>query len=262
MANLFTGEPYKVNPSSVKFDTSIVEFSRVHSKEEYEATKLSIKQSGQIYPICINDQTGLCEDGRHRVKACAELGIDVLCVQVNGNASIRDRLALYNIGDMSGRDLSPAQKAIQAHKFILLTGTKLKTAAAMFKSTVREVSDANAIAGMGRNDILDVITEAGSYQIPGRPKPSKSLRAIAAHFRAIEEEVEVNAEEEIHIDYTEFINTERGKSEYYGLLTTVGASYHELKVLIVNYLNYKYQLKVNPTTGEVDETVADKPPKK
>jgi ParB-like chromosome segregation protein Spo0J len=42
--------------------------------EEYEALKRSIAEHGQVYPILV-DQNGQVIDGRHRLRACIELGL-------------------------------------------------------------------------------------------------------------------------------------------------------------------------------------------
>ena len=112
---IYTSEVYMVEPDSIRFDQSMVEFNRVQTDEEYQATKASIAKFGQLTPIAVNDRTGMGEDGRHRARACIELGIDVICRQVNGELDKITRLGLYNADAMSGRDLTPAQKAIQAH---------------------------------------------------------------------------------------------------------------------------------------------------
>lgn len=253
MSSIYVGSPYKVKPSSVRFDEEMTEFNRMHNESEYLATKLSIAGPlGQTTPICINDQTGLCEDGRHRVRACEELDIDVLCVQIDGKTDKSTRIELYNLYAMSGRDLTPAQKAIQAHKFIKLTGQTVAEGAKRFKSTDRNVNDANTIAGLGRDDILKEITQFGVWIRPNG-KPVKSLRTIASELRAQSEELEVVKSNTDKIDYEGMINTEKGKAMFWELRGLMSTSQHESDMVLVELLNYKYVLKVNNETGEIDE---------
>lgn len=80
MSKYYTSEEYTVSPNSVKFDPEMVEFNRVQTDEEYQATKASIAKFGQLTPIAINDRTGMGEDGRHRARACIELYVDKLMV--------------------------------------------------------------------------------------------------------------------------------------------------------------------------------------
>lgn len=244
---------YSVSPSSIRFDQEMVEFNRIPDEAEYEATKLSIMSIGQQAPISINSKTGLCEDGRTRCRICIELGIDVNCIEVDGNLSKTERLAIYNINAMSGRDLTASQKAIQAQKYAKLVGEPLDVSAKRFKTTSRNVSDANTIAGLGRTDILDAITKYGEWIRPSGGKPVKSLRAIASELRAEKEELESITDMTSKIDYESMINTERGKSEFWQLRTVMQMSQHESDMILVKMLNYKYVLKVNKETGEIDE---------
>ena len=255
MSNLFIGKIYSVDPSQIRFDQDITEFNRAYNPVEYEATKISIQENGQDRPICINNKTGLCEDGRHRTKICKELGIDVKCIQINGDSAIKSRIDIYNMEAMSGRDLTTAQKAIQAHRYLRLVGpdVKLVQAAKKFKVSTREVNEANTIAGLGRQDILDTIAEEGVWMIPDKAKPSKSLRAISSYLKSQNEEIEIEDENTCKIDYLDLINTEKGKSEFFNIRTLALMSGRELNILVVNYLNLKYKLKVNEETGEVLE---------
>ena len=253
MSKYYTSEEYTVSPNSVKFDPEMVEFNRIQTDEEYQATKASIAKFGQLTPIAVNDKTGMGEDGRHRARACMELGIDVICRQVNGELDKATRLGLYNVDAMSGRDLTPAQKAIQAHKFIKMTKQTIAEGAVMFKSTTRHVSDANTIAGLGRTDILDTISRTGEWTRPTGGKPVKSLRTIAQELRAEAEELEVIDDNTTNIDYEAMINTERGKLRFWELRTLMQMSQHEANMVLVKMLNYEYVLKVNKVTGEIDE---------
>ena len=253
MSNYYIGKEYTVSPSSIRFDQEMVEFNRVQTDAEYQATKASIAKFGQLTPIAINDRTGMGEDGRHRARACIELGIDVVCRQVNGELDKITRLGLYNADAMSGRDLTPAQKAIQAHKFVKISGQTIAEGAMMFKSSVRNVGDANSIAGLGRNDILDTIAKYGEWTRPIGGKPVKSLRTIAQELRAEAEELEVIDDNTTNIDYEAMINTERGKLRFWELRTLMQMSQHEANMVLVKMLNYEYVLKVNKTTGEIDE---------
>lgn len=242
---------YVVSPSSVRFDQEMVEFNRVPDGTEYEATKLSISLVGQQDPIAINDQSGLCEDGRTRCRACTELGIEVKCVEIDGSIPKVERLAMYNINAMSGRDLTPAQKAIQAHKYAKLTNDSIDLCAKRFKSTTRNVSDANTIAGLGRTDILDAITAKGEWTRPTGGKPVKSLRTIASELRAEQEVLKETIDNQVKIDYSELINTQRGKTQYWQLRTILQIDPSTIDRLLVELMNYRYVLDVDADTGEV-----------
>lgn len=253
MNSLYVGDTYTVKPSSIRFDQDMVEFNRMHTEEEYTATKLSIDKGGQNLPICVNDQTGLCEDGRHRVKACLELEIDVKCVLVDGKATKEQRLDLYNIDSMAGRDLNTAQKAIQAHKYAVLTGVSLETAAIQFKTNKRSAVAASSIAGLGKQDILTQIAKDGYWTNPADNKKIRDLRKIATILRKDSEVLEEVSNTTPIIEYTELINTEKGKEEFWRLKTILQMSTEALSIHLVEHLNMKYVLKVNKETGEIDE---------
>lgn len=252
MSSIYVGEEYLVDPRSIRFDTKMIEFNRTHTKEEYESTKLSIAGPlGQQAPIAINNITGLCENGRHRVKICIELGIDVKCIQVDGGSSDVLRLELYNMDQMSGRELTTAQKAVQAHKYIKLTGEPLKSVAKKYRTNERAVNAANTISGLGREDILRAVELDGQWTSP-KGRTSKDLRRIATDLKAEVEELE-DIDEGISIDYVDMINTEKGKSEYWRIRTLVQLSGHELNKLLVDHMNLLYKLKVDNVTGEVKD---------
>jgi len=251
--SLYIGERYKVDPASIRFSQEMVEFNRVHSAEEYEATKLSIGSSiGQLNPICVNSETGLVEDGRHRVKICKELGIDVECVQINGKLPKKTRLEVYNIDAMSGRDLNTAQRAVQAHKFSLATDESLDVCAARFKTNKRAVNSANSIAGLGRSDVLDAIMIDGCWKKPDG-RCSKDLRVIVSILKAESEDITENVKvPEIH--YEDYIDTPTGVVEFWKARSLALLSAHELSLLLIELMNERYKVKVDEDTGEVKST--------
>lgn len=245
------GEEYAVNPTSIRFAQEMVEFNREQYASEYMATKLSIKDIGQLNAIAVNSETGLCEDGRHRVKACTELGIDVKCILVDGKQDIKTRLGIYNIDLMSGRSPNVAQKAIQAHKYALLTGSTVADCAVRFDVKVRNINSANTIAGLGRTDILDEIAKVGGWVRPDGGKPVVSLRAIASELRAESEKLKEIENNTAKIDYEALINTEKGKGLFWQQRHMLQNNQHEMDMMLVELLNFKYVLDCDPETGEV-----------
>ena len=51
MNKYYTSDEYTVSPHSIKFDPEMVEFNRIQTDEEYQATKASIAKFGQLTPI-------------------------------------------------------------------------------------------------------------------------------------------------------------------------------------------------------------------
>ena len=251
---IYTSEVYSVDPSSIRFDQRIVEFNRVHSEGEYLRTEMSIKSIGQQQPIAINDKTGLCENGRHRVRICKDLGIQVKCIQINGDIPEETRYEIHNLEQMSGKDFTAAQKAIQAHKFAKLMQVPVNTAVKRFNAHERLVYAANTISGLGRDDILRTINEKG-YWVDPTGKKVKDLRSIASQLKSETEEI-IIAKSEVHMNYEDQILTDKGKEEFWRKRTLVNMSQHELNLLLVEYMNMKYKLKVNEETGEIVDMIA------
>ncbi len=249
--NMYVGTEYMVDPSSIRFDQYMVEFNRTYTESEYLQTKLSIESIGQQVPIHINNKTGLCENGRHRVQICKELGIQVKCIQVDGTLSIPVRLELYNLDQMSGKELTTGQKAIQAHKYAKIAKVTLDYAASRFNTNRRAVAAANTIAGLGRVDILDAVHSTG-YWKDDQGNKIKDLRTIAKHLKSSIDDTDVLAMDAA-INYEDLITTEKGKAEFWRKRTLVNMSQHELNIVLVEYMNMKYKLKIDSETGEVDD---------
>lgn len=248
---IYTSKEYMVDPLTIMFDKGMVEFNRIHTQGEYESTIMSINSIGQLSPIEINSDTGLCENGRHRVRACISLGIQVKCIKINGKLNREKRLEIYNIDTMSGRELNTAQKAIQAQKFAVASGESISKSAKRFNTNERAVSAVNSIVGLGRHDIINFIFEHGYWECKNKTK-SKNIRAILSELKAESEEIEEVAKD-IRVNYEEMISTEKGKSEFWRMKNMASISQHELSLMIVNLLNLKYVLKIDELTGEVLE---------
>lgn len=79
------------------------------SAEEYEALKADIRQNGQQEPIIIYENKII--DGRHRYRACVELGINPLVREWDGSGSLISLIYSLNV---HRRHLTPSQRAALA----------------------------------------------------------------------------------------------------------------------------------------------------
>lgn len=77
--------------------------------KEYEAFKDSIS-AGQQTPIIVHD--GILLDGRNRLRACRDLGIEVQAVEFNGTSA--EEKALIIALNLHRRHLTPSQRAALA----------------------------------------------------------------------------------------------------------------------------------------------------
>jgi len=242
MSSIFIGKEYEVSPSTINIDPEYVGFNRTHTELEYQATKKSIQTIGQQQPIAINNNSGLCEDGRHRLKACKELGKLVRCRMVDNSIDKATRLEIYNIDAMSGRDLTTAQRAIQAHKFMITTKCTLLDAATKYKTNERVMNSANTIAGLGVGDSVFAELMITGVWVKPDGRRTKDLRAIASILKAKEEDIQEDTTEEVKIRYGDLVKTELGKSKYYQLVEGVMDSNDTMKRMVVEYLNMKYKV--------------------
>lgn len=93
-------------------DVSIHEIANYFPKMltiEYEALRDSIKENGQIEPIWVYE--GKIIDGRHRYKACCELGIEPKFQEWDGKGSLKEFVIALNI---NRRHLTSSQRAVIA----------------------------------------------------------------------------------------------------------------------------------------------------
>jgi hypothetical protein len=82
------------------------------TQEEYDALKLSIRESGQLEPILTCD--GQIIDGRHRERACLELGLEPTYQEWTGEGSLIGFVVAKN---QHRRHLSQSQRAAVAVSF-------------------------------------------------------------------------------------------------------------------------------------------------
>jgi hypothetical protein len=78
------------------------------STEEHRALRDDIEKHGQLVPVLVDEQ-GYIIDGRHRMLACRELGIDVKTDLFTGTTA--EKRALSNSLNYRRRHLTPSQQA-------------------------------------------------------------------------------------------------------------------------------------------------------
>lgn len=90
-------------------------------QDEYEALKLDIQEHGQREPILLVD--GEIIDGRNRLRACNELGIDPIYRQLTA-AEAGDVFALVMSLNFHRRHLKPHEKGAALAAFMERVGAK------------------------------------------------------------------------------------------------------------------------------------------
>jgi hypothetical protein len=233
----FVSDVYTMDPQKVKFDTTISAYNRLQNDAEFEATLASVKKIGQTEPVYMDN--GLCIDGRHRVKACIRLGIEVKAIDINSELSMSDKFMLANKDLTSGRDLTKSQLAIQAHKFSISTKTSKSDTAKYFKINRRLLTYVNEIK-THLPEAYDAIYETGKYEIEG--KFTSSVERIYKYVNTIKEQGKVVDKAESGIDYEQLITTERGKELFWQLYNVDRRPDPSLAEHLIKYVNLRFEL--------------------
>ena len=247
MLDKFVSNVYALDPSGVKFDDKYIKKNRGHTDAQYTSTKLLIKEQGQTKPVYLLN--GLCVDGRHRTKIAVELGRQVLCRDVNPKLSKEAITILCNEEILSGRDYDLSQRAIWAHRELVLgLGFSIAKAAKMSKVDRRMISYASTIKGLDRGDILDALMSGQKIQLEAMVRPSTSLEVICKHIKAEVEDktISVDDSERVHFNPDALIKTEAGKAWFYEKVNRVTAiqDNYEVTADYLELANLKFKLGV------------------
>lgn len=244
--DIFASEMYYADPKTIKFG-KLATFNPVHSELQYEATKESIMKNGQTDPIfMVKDRYGnkVCENGRHRVRICTELGIDVKCIDLSPNLTEIELFQLCNINVMSGRDFTTSQRAIQALRYSKAYNQSGAEAARQFKVDKRHVTYAATIVGFGYESMLDDILDGKSVEIPGLSRTTNSIEVLCKHIKKLEEKnVIEDTSEKVKWNPDAMIKTEAGKAWFYEKAEAMPII-KETHALIADYIelaNYKFR---------------------
>lgn len=245
-----TGESYSIPTNQVRFDDKIAGFNQAKTQEDYDSLKMQIKEDGQISPIYMRD--GLCGDGRHRVKICEELGIDVKCIDIDPSMDDEKYIRMCNTNIFGSRNDNANQRGIKAYRLVKQFNYTDKEA--MELAGVKDAKVIYAIRYLVDNNyqwIIDrvLIDEAVSLESKDKTVSytGKSIRAIKTAVCKIEEadgNIEIDSSEEIiiDIDYNEHIKTNTARDIFWKKFANMPMP-KEDKLLICELLNLKYNPK-------------------
>lgn len=251
MTEFTSGEEYQLDPAVVEFDDEYVEFNPLHKSEEYESTKLSIEEQGQLKPIYI--LKGRCVDGRHRTRICKELGLQVNAVNLKEDLEPSTIYDLCNVDTMAGRNLTPTQRAIAALHYKERLGTPATRVAKKFQVSRQAITYADALKNKyGQEKAVKELHKGSAVQLTNMDSPSKSLEYVCKKAKELHEnEVVVeDIDNRIHFDPGAQIRTEKGKQWYYGFveLKTLDV---ESRMAIAELANFKFPSKEGNLNEEV-----------
>jgi len=246
MSKYTIGEVYKVTPLDVVFNDEYVGFNPLHKDLEYEGTKVSIEEIGQLKPIYMLD--GKCIDGRHRTRICKELGVQVDAIDVSTTLDKASVFDLCNVDTMAGRNLTPTQRAIVAMDYKDRLGVEQGTAAKKFQVTRYGVMYASKLKNVyGMSEVTDALLKGDAVQLSNMDKPSKSLEYLCKKAKELHEALVIVIDEPERIPFNPdaVITTELGKSWYYDKVHRLSIPNYdvEMRMDYVELANLKFKLE-------------------
>lgn len=145
----------------------VAELFPAMNDDEFEAFKDDIRQHGQQVPILV--QHGQLIDGRHRYRACLELGIEPMVEEVPENESIERLVISLN---QHRRHLTESQRAMLAARLANIGlggnqhsgGVSQGQAAADLKVSIASVQRAKTVLNHGANELIRAV-ESGVVDV-------------------------------------------------------------------------------------------------
>ena len=162
-------------------DMELHEITKTHpimSAEQYEAFKADIATYGQLQPVLT--YRGRIVDGRHRLRALTELGIDTIKTERLPNNLTMDQVRVAVYSTEMRRHQTPTMLAVKAYR-LCTTGMTQPEAAKKVGTNVRGIQRVASIVKMGRLDIVELLEVGEKFNIsknPSVPMLSDSLPAI------------------------------------------------------------------------------------
>ncbi len=156
------------------------------AEAEFDALVTDIEQNGQLEPIIIYE--GMILDGRHRYKACQQLGLKCRTIEWDGGGSPEEFVISMNV---RRRHLTASQLAMIAAKVITFghggnrylkqaakmpLGITQKTAAKMFNIGERYVRLAATVVAKGAPELQEAV-ERGDIALPDAVKVAELSKA-------------------------------------------------------------------------------------
>ena len=180
------------------------------TKEDFTRLKLSIKEHGQENPIML--YRGKCIDGRHRVKALRELGIELVTYESeNSQLSIDDvRDKILHVYE-NRRHETPTQKAIMAwreYQRLRELGEKIGQGevADWMGTTIKQLGRAKQLEEVAGKDIMELLFQGNRINIgtEAHPNNTDSLSSLINYFKKHREMIVIQTKStNISEDYTD-----------------------------------------------------------
>lgn len=158
------------------------------TESRFKALKQSIQELGQKLPIVM--YRGKCIDGRHRIKAFKELGIETIqAINENSQMSMEDIKEVILNGYEQRRHQTPTQSAIMAYREWLTSkasGEKLAQGAVADKYGVglKQVGRVKQLEELAGKQIIELLFQGNKINIGTEVSPNNtdSLYSLINYF--------------------------------------------------------------------------------
>jgi len=158
----------------------IAKMHPLYTDEQFIALKLDIDKRGQKVPIIL--YRGKVVDGRHRLRAIKELGLQtIICTELSSRMTLEQVIKEVNTTEIR-RHQSPTQLAIKANKLYERSNKELTLEQAVKQSqaTNTNTKRVRQLIKMGRRDLVDML-ERGMLvdtSLESFSTPTDSLAAV------------------------------------------------------------------------------------
>ena len=163
----------------------VAKLNPMMGKDEIEALKNDLKENSQLLPIYIF--RGYIIDGRNRIKALSELGVENVDFIKLPHKTLTEDLMILASATERRRQQDQTQLGIKAYRANIESGVSLKSAAESVGVSWNTAKLAKQLAGM-RPKIVDSLFNIDYDYVTSYGSTTRSLNAIIADVKKIDEE--------------------------------------------------------------------------
>ena len=174
---IISDSPYKVQLVSGLRIHELAFENPMMNDEQFQALKESIATDGQLEAILI--YRGKVIDGRNRIKALKELGIEfVLYEDLPNNTTLEDVRGIAMKKELR-RHETKAQLAIRAYRLMIRDSIKAKDAALLVGSSAADISKIKRVVNALGVNIINDFFENSSVILPDRTRATNITKLVS-----------------------------------------------------------------------------------